>query len=382
MKKKKILIFASFYLPGYKSGGPIRSIANLVEALSDKFQFYVVTRDRDFLEKNSYPQITSEKWIRVGKASVLYLPPEKLKFSVYSSILDDVDADSLYLNSFFDYKFSILPLLVNKIRKRENRLRVILAPRGEFSLGALKLNQTKKQFFIKVSKITSLHKNICWQASTSLERQDIQNAMLVRSRNIIVASNVPKLLPYVDKAPKLNGYLKIIWVSRISPKKNLIFALQALRNVKCKVYFNLYGLIDDQKYWTQCLRLIDELPEHIHVKYEGALTNDSVREKMAENHLFFLPTLGENFGHAIVEALLVGIPVLISTETPWRNLEQNKVGWDVELSSLDRFTEKINVLFNELSAGNVPDRKKINNWITQKILESDVIKNNEALFNS
>jgi glycosyltransferase involved in cell wall biosynthesis len=52
---------------------------------------------------------------------------------------------------------------------------------------------------------------------------------------------------------------------------------------------------------------------------------------LADSHFFVLPTLGENFGHAIVEAWQSGIPVVISDRTPWRGLAQKNVGWDLAL---------------------------------------------------
>ena len=76
--KKKILVFVARYLPGYKSGGPIRSISNLVESLGGEFDFYVVTSDRDAGEDRPYPSIRRSSWTEVGNARVLYLPPESL----------------------------------------------------------------------------------------------------------------------------------------------------------------------------------------------------------------------------------------------------------------------------------------------------------------
>ena len=55
-------------------------------------------------------------------------------------------------------------------------------------------------------------------------------------------------------------------------------------------------------------------------------------------HLFVLPTEGENFGHAIFEALAVGCPILISDQTPWRKLSEKKAGIDLPLSRI-RFTQ-------------------------------------------
>ena len=44
-------------------------------------------------------------------------------------------------------------------------------------------------------------------------------------------------------------------------------------------------------------------------------------KRIARSDVFLLPTGGENFGHAIFEALSCGVPVLISDQTPWRGLE-------------------------------------------------------------
>ena len=46
-RRPTVLIFADHYLPGFKAGGPIRTINNLIEALGDTFRLLVFTRDRD-----------------------------------------------------------------------------------------------------------------------------------------------------------------------------------------------------------------------------------------------------------------------------------------------------------------------------------------------
>ena len=37
--KLNILIFADYYLPGFKAGGPIKTLSNLVDQLGDEFHF-------------------------------------------------------------------------------------------------------------------------------------------------------------------------------------------------------------------------------------------------------------------------------------------------------------------------------------------------------
>src|SRR5690606_23072653 len=67
MGKPVILTFVHYYLPGYKSGGPVRTIANMVEHLSDQLDFWIVTSDRDALDSDPYPNVTIDAWNAVGK---------------------------------------------------------------------------------------------------------------------------------------------------------------------------------------------------------------------------------------------------------------------------------------------------------------------------
>jgi glycosyltransferase involved in cell wall biosynthesis len=57
--------------------------------------------------------------------------------------------------------------------------------------------------------------------------------------------------------------------------------------------------------------------------------------------MLFLPTTGENFGHAIFEALSCAVPVLISDTTPWRGLAAIRAGWDLPLQDPTAFAAVI-----------------------------------------
>jgi len=43
----RILILTDYYLPGYKGGGPMRTLSTMVDRLGDEYRFRVLTRDRD-----------------------------------------------------------------------------------------------------------------------------------------------------------------------------------------------------------------------------------------------------------------------------------------------------------------------------------------------
>src|SRR5690606_23032086 len=77
--------------------------------------------------------------------------------------------------------------------------------------------------------------------------------------------------------------------------------------------------------------------DSVRVRFMGPVDNQLVFDTLGRYHFFVLPTLGENFGHAIFEALISGKPVLLSDQTPWRGLESIRAGWDIPLTERDRF---------------------------------------------
>jgi glycosyltransferase involved in cell wall biosynthesis len=341
-KRPIILTLVGTYFPGYKGGGPVRSIANLVDHLSDEFDFWIVTRDRDLGDASPYPHVQGNQWQRVGKAMVRYLPPENRTIAAMARLINDSQHDVMYLNSFFEPTFTIKPLLARRLGWLPNRP-VIIAPRGEFSPGAIKIKSLKKRTYIQIAKLFRLYDNVTWQASSDYESRDIVAVMNPSPTAIHVATNLPGRLDSNERLdasvqPKAaDADVKIVFLSRISPKKNLDYALRILSRVKASVVFDIFGPAEDAAYWKQCVQLIKQLPDNVSVNYFGSVPSDQVASIIGRYDLLLFPTRGENYGHVIAEALSVGTPVLLSDQTPWRNLEADRMGWDVSLGDADRF---------------------------------------------
>jgi glycosyltransferase involved in cell wall biosynthesis len=117
--------------------------------------------------------------------------------------------------------------------------------------------------------------------------------------------------------------------------------LQVLKNITHTISLSIAGPAENEDYWNECKKLIDQLPQHISVQYVGAKNKKEINALLQQHHLLLLPTKGENFGHAIFEALLAGRPVLISDQTPWLQLEKSKAGWDYPLNKPELFSSKI-----------------------------------------
>ncbi|MBA3668733.1 MAG: glycosyltransferase [Sphingomonas sp.] len=358
------LIFLAHYLPSFKSGGPVRSIANLIDGLGHEFRFSVIASDRDALDETSFSDVAINQWNSVGKANVFYASPIWWTWGNIASLIKLKKPDVVYLNSFFAFKSSILPVLTFR-RMGQIRPPVLLAPRGEFSPGALEIKPSKKWAFIALSKLLGLHSDIIFQASNFREKDDI--ARIFPSARILVASDVGPSFPrsqiLIDPircVSKATRPLEVVFVSRITPKKNLHFAIAALALCSEPVRLTIFGPIRDRKYWRRCEALIRRLPRPAAVVYGGIIPHGEVVKNIRNFDLFFLPTRGENFGHIIPEAFIAGIPVLISDRTPWQGLEKVGVGWDLPLEEGPaKFAQKIDALANLLPKERLAWRKLI-----------------------
>lgn len=320
-RRPRILTLVQHYLPGYKSGGPIRTIANMVEHLGNDLEFLIVTSDRDALDREPYPSVAIDSWNRVGDAKVFYASPRFRSFRGLTGLIRGISHDVLYLNSFFNPVFTVYPLLARAVALIP-RKPVVIAPRGEFSRGALSLKRWKKRTFICAASLSRLYDALLWQASSEHEVEDIKRELQRIARDIRVASDLPPKIGF-SAEPRYNAKLgdarlRIAFLSRITPMKNLDFALRAVARAGVPIELGIHGPIRDEAYWHTCLDIMDELPGHIQAHYHGSVLPECVQAVLSSYDLFLLPTKGENFGHVILEALAAGTPTLISDRTPWQ----------------------------------------------------------------
>lgn len=380
MTRPVVLTFTGFYLPGYKAGGPILSVSNMVTHLGDTFDFRIITRDRDSGDHAPYSNVAPRQWQQVGKAQVCYLPPSAYTLPGIARLMRDTPHDLVYLNSYFDPRFSVLPLLAIRLGLAPSRP-VILAPRGEFSQGALELKPRRKRAFAAATHAVGLHRKVRWHASSEHEAAEIR-AVQGATASIHIASDLPRAVGVgLAHTPRAAGQpLRLLFLSRVSPMKNLTFALEVLSRVKSPVNLSIVGHVSEPAYWAKCQALIATLPSHIAVTYDGVVPMMEVPSVMARSDLFFLPTLGENFGHVIIEALGAGTPALISDQTPWRNLDEAGCGWVNALNDPQSFADRIDDLFRENQKTTTARRAAALDYARRFTSDNKIVEDNQRLF--
>jgi glycosyltransferase involved in cell wall biosynthesis len=113
---------------------------------------------------------------------------------------------------------------------------------------------------------------------------------------------------------KESGSAQFVFISRISPIKNLRFAMRVIAQVPGAT-LDIYGPCEDRAYWKTCEPLLSET-----IKYCGAVEHGFVVPTFAHYDYSILPSKSESYGQAIIESLSAGVPAVISDKTPW-NLE-------------------------------------------------------------
>lgn len=373
--KKTILVFIGYYLPGYKSGGPVRTISNMLDLLGKDYNFKIITRDRDSLDDKSYENIKVNEWNDGPNCQIYYVT----KNQALGTVINNTSFDQYYLNSFFDITFSAKIVFLHKLKLIPQKL-ILLAPRGELMEGALSIKPFKKRVFLFFAKFLNFYKNLTWHASSEYESADIKREFGDNSK-IKIALDVPNYklkTDFIRTHKKEKGKLKILFISGIVPKKNLKFAIEVLNKVKGDFTFDIYGPIKDEKYWEECQKAIDDKIKD-KVKYKGTIPNDEIHNIYPNYDLFFFPTLGENYGHVIYESLFYGCPVLCSDKTPWDKLEEFNCGWNINRNNFTEYQARIEEL---ISIRNDRYLEFVNgsNRYLENVKNSTTLNNNFDLF--
>ncbi|MDB2463638.1 glycosyltransferase [Flavobacteriaceae bacterium] len=335
----KVLVFIDWFTPAFKAGGPIQSISNLVKHLGKDMDISIVTSDRDLGDKEGFSSVPLNVWFNLDGARIIYLEPKNQNKKKYKDILQEQAYDSIYFNSLFSVKFTLLPLWI----VRKSKAKLILAPRGMLGSGALNIKKKRKKFFLKTFQAYGIAKKITWHATAESEVEEIKKHF-GNQLDVRLAPNFSGKLPAktVSKQKDVDQ-LNLFFLSRIAEKKNLKGAISFLQQVpdKYKIRFTIIGPIGESDYWQECQKMKEKLPSSIKTQYLGAVQNANLVNHLNQQHFLILPTFHENFGHVIMESFQNGCPVIISDQTPWRNLEEKGIGWDISLNKPKQFVQVI-----------------------------------------
>ncbi|MEO7793154.1 MAG: glycosyltransferase [Thermoanaerobaculia bacterium] len=334
-----VLFVCEYFAPAELAGGGARSLVNTVARLGARFRFAVVTRDHDVGDPRPFGNPPSRAWVRVGLADVYYAPDRELTLRRLLALVRAADPAVVYLNSLFSV-LAIRILLLRRLGWMNGRS-VVVAPEGELGAGALVTRSLRKHLYLRLARASGLLRGVLWKAASAPEAELVRQWFGEREPVTIAASLSPSPSPAGSEPAEgartasvggRSGELELLFVSRIDPKKNLHFLLVALRQVRVPIHFGLAGPIADPVYWRRCERALALLPVNVRVTLYGALPPKDVPELLSRFDVLALPTLDENYGYVVLEALAAGCFVLLSPHTPWSDIEPAGVGQILEVA--------------------------------------------------
>ncbi len=327
--KTRILVSAQWFHPAFKAGGPVRSVYNLIQALksdgrNSDLEFFVIAGAYDLGEKDPMDGVSVGVWSNmegISGAQVRYENRSNWKRSNWKHIIEEVQPDVLYLNSLFSLTFSLRPLQI----ARAKGIRTVLAPRGMLGSGALAIKPLKKHIFLSLARNLDFFRGVTFHASTVDEvfevKTHIPGKKVFEARNF--ADSTIKKLPLTPLSESIN----LLCLGRVHPVKNQLFALEVLSKMNLndkKVKVNIVGPAEDENYLNSLLSLSKG---GLEITYSGAFAHKDLGETFIETHFLLMPTSHENFGHAIIESWGFGRPVLLSDNTPWKDLQKEGLGY-------------------------------------------------------
>ena len=164
---RRILILTGRYLPGYRDGGPVRSIKNLTDWMGDRYDIRIMCLDRDHGDAAPYPGIRTGEYTIVGKAKVFYTA----RFTEKAISALSKDADVIYCcGPYSDYARMVMRLH----RKNMIKAPLFIASMGSFSPGAFGIKSLKKRLFVKFMKLSGMFDGITWSVTSKREEEELK----------------------------------------------------------------------------------------------------------------------------------------------------------------------------------------------------------------
>jgi len=329
--RQKILITTDWFYPGYKAGGIITTCYNLVRLLEAHYSIYILTTDRDLGDEQPYENIAADQWVTFSDSiQIYYASPKALNWGNIKQQVRFVNADAVFINSMFSKHFTVLPLLMKRMGIIKSN--VIVSPNGMLKIKALEMKPLKKKAFLLLLKLMGGSKLFSFHASDDAEKGRIKDVFGEGAEIWQIFNPPPPIEDQINHIIKEPGRVKMAFIGRVHPIKNLHFLINCLPSVTQAIDLTIVGPIEDKAYYDECCALIKRLPENIKVSFTGEVASKQVAGYLQQSHFMVLPSLGENYCYAVVESFCMGRPVIISDQTPWRDLQAKKAGWDLPLN--------------------------------------------------
>lgn len=209
---------------------------------------------------------------------------------------------------------------------QELEIKVILSPHGMLEPWILAQNPWKKKLGLFLYQKKAIERALCLHATAQMEADNIR-ALGFKTPIYIIPNGID--LSDVKEVKEYYGTKKMVFLSRIHPKKGVELLLKTWRNSNTNGWILEIAGNGDENYIEQLSQSAQDLKN---VTFVGAKYDEDKWNFLRSADVMILPTYSENFGIVVAEALAVGVPVITTKGTPWEDLEKKQCGWWIDLS--------------------------------------------------
>lgn len=211
---------------------------------------------------------------------------------------------------------------------RRAKIPYVITPRGMLEPWIMNRNRWKKQLALVLYQRHDLQQAALLHATCDMEKHNIE-ALELKNPIAVVPNGLD--LSEVPPSKQHIGSRKVVFLSRIHPKKGLELLLDAWKQLRPTDWTLEIAGDGDTAYQNQLLeKTTREAIRGVH--FVGPRYGQAKWDFIKSADLFVLPTYSENFGIVVAEALAVGVPVITTTGTPWQELHTCQCGWWIDLS--------------------------------------------------
>lgn len=210
------------------------------------------------------------------------------------------------------------------------RKSLVISPCGMLAPVALAFSRLKKRAFWALLQGRAVRSAACIHATSEQEYEEIRSLGLSNPVAIIPhGTDLPELPAQWPAGPPVERV--VLSLGRIHPKKGLSRLVHAWAKVEAKhPRWRLRIVGPPEAGHDNELRALVMALGLTRLSVEGPIPGDAKTTAYREADLFVLPTLNENFGLTVAEALAAGTPVISTKGAPWSGLECEGCGWWID----------------------------------------------------
>jgi len=255
-----------------------------------------------------------------------------------------LDADIINFHEFWDIDVVFLTRLASALGTP-----FFFTFHGVLNKWSLRQNAVTKKIFLKYFGLHMFKMSAGFQFLTLQEYSEAKNIYNFSNKSFILQNGIKiKELKDVKKKEK-NDVLKILYLGRFHSKKGLeviIDSINFFKEKKKNIFFRLVG--PDSKYGETLKKRIKEekIEKYISIE-EPVYELEKKIELFVNSDFFILPSYDEADSMALKESLAYGLPVIITKECKFFDVEKNKIGFFIDHDPINIYEKISNINCDE-----------------------------------